>query len=178
MPTNVVFIINMPSVNIEIEWVNRATYVTERPMSLPKSPSLMQQCLQCFDTVGWAAGRASGLQKYGGRWRWALVGLDGVAPSRIVCASASVNLPLHQRVQKFSSGTSWKGWSRKDGHKTVVVVLVMQQLSLWQSYTGVKKLTNVKTCHTCWKPFTRTTEKNSCQQLKMTWLLHTQMDHH
>jgi len=27
MPTNVVFIINMPSVNIEIEWVNCATYI-------------------------------------------------------------------------------------------------------------------------------------------------------
>jgi len=27
---------------------------------------LRASCLQCFDTVGWAAGRASGLQKYGG----------------------------------------------------------------------------------------------------------------
>jgi len=31
----------------------------------------------------------------GGWWRWALVSPDGVAPSRMVCVSASVNLPLH-----------------------------------------------------------------------------------
>ena len=30
---------------------------------------------------------------------------DGVAPSRMVSVSASVNLPLHHKVQKFSSGT-------------------------------------------------------------------------
>jgi len=33
--------------------------------------------------------------KNGGWWRWALVSLDGVAPSRMVDVSASVNLPLH-----------------------------------------------------------------------------------
>jgi len=27
--------------------------------------------------------------------------------------SASVNLPLHNKVQKFSSGTGSSGWSRK-----------------------------------------------------------------
>ena len=37
----------------------------------------------------------------GGWWRWALVGLDGVAPSRMVGVSASVNLPLRHKVQKF-----------------------------------------------------------------------------
>jgi len=36
---------------------------------------------------------------------WALVIPDGVAPSRMVGVSASVNLPLHHKVQKFSSGT-------------------------------------------------------------------------
>jgi len=36
--------------------------------------------------------------------RWALVSPDGVAPSRLVGVSASVNLPLHHKVQKFSSG--------------------------------------------------------------------------
>jgi len=41
----------------------------------------------------------------GGWWRWALVSLDGVAPSRMVSVSASVNLPLHHKVQKLSSGT-------------------------------------------------------------------------
>jgi len=30
-------------------------------------------------------------------WRWALVSPDGVAPSRMVCVSASVNLPLHHK---------------------------------------------------------------------------------
>ena len=40
-----------------------------------------------------------------GRWRWALVSPDGVAPSRMVSVSASVNLPLHHKAQKFSSGT-------------------------------------------------------------------------
>ena len=36
--------------------------------------------------------------------------------------SASVNLPLHHKVQKFSSGTGSLGWSGKKGRKTVVVV--------------------------------------------------------
>jgi len=55
---------------------------------------------------------------------WALVSPvspDGVAPSRMVGVSASVNLPLHHKVQNFSSGTGSPGWFRKKGHKTVVV---------------------------------------------------------
>jgi len=44
-----------------------------------------------------------------GWWRWALVSLDGVAPSRMVSVSASVNLPLYHKVQKFSSGTGSPG---------------------------------------------------------------------
>jgi len=35
--------------------------------------------------------------------------------------SASVNLPLHHKIQKFSSGTGSPGWSWKKGRKTVVV---------------------------------------------------------
>jgi len=58
----------------------------------------------------------------GGWWRWALVSLDGVASSRMVSVSASVNLPLHHKVQKFSSGTISPGWSRKKGFKLVVIV--------------------------------------------------------
>ena len=58
----------------------------------------------------------------GGWWRWALVSPDGVAPSRMVGVSVSVNLPLHHKVQKFSSGTGSPGWSRRKGHKTVVAV--------------------------------------------------------
>jgi len=56
-------------------------------------------------------------------WRWALVSPDGVASSRMVSVSASVNLPFHHKVQKFSSGTGSPGWSWKKGCKTVVVVL-------------------------------------------------------
>ena len=66
----------------------------------------------------------------GGWWRWALVSPDGVAPSQTVGVSVSVNLPLHHKVQKFSSGTSSPGWSRKKGCKTVVVWL--QYLTYFQ----------------------------------------------
>jgi len=45
----------------------------------------------------------------GGWWRWALVSPDGVAPSQMVSMSASVNLPLHHKVEKFSSGTAHPG---------------------------------------------------------------------
>jgi len=55
-------------------------------------------------------------------WRWALLSPDGVAPNWMVSVSASVNLLLHHKVQKFSSGTGSPGWSRKKGRKTVVVV--------------------------------------------------------
>jgi len=39
--------------------------------------------------------------------------------------SASVNLPLHHKVQKFSAGTGSPGWSQKNGRKTVVVEVVV-----------------------------------------------------
>jgi len=35
--------------------------------------------------------------------------------------SASVNFPLHHKVQKFSSGTGSPEWFRKKGRKMVVV---------------------------------------------------------
>jgi len=53
---------------------------------------------------------------------WLVWTLDRVAPSRMVCVFASVNLPLHHKVQMFSSGTGSPGWSWKKGHKTVVCV--------------------------------------------------------
>jgi len=53
-----------------------------------------------------------------------MVSPDGVAPSRMVCLSASVNLPLHHKVQKFPSGTGSPRWSQKRGDKTVVCVCV------------------------------------------------------
>jgi len=54
-----------------------------------------------------------------------VVSPDGVAPSRIVGVSASVNLPLQRKVHKFSFGTGSPGWFRKNGRKTVVVVVVV-----------------------------------------------------
>ena len=69
-------------------------------------PSVLGHC--------WLGGR-KGIWpvKNGGWWRLALVSPDGVAPSRMVSVSVSVNLPLHHKVQKFSSGTGSSGWSRK-----------------------------------------------------------------
>jgi len=64
----------------------------------------------------------------GGWCRWALVSPDGVAPSRMVSVSASVNLPLHHKVQMFSSGTGSPGLSRKKGYKTIVCVCLVEQL--------------------------------------------------
>jgi len=55
--------------------------------------------------------------KNGGWWRWALLSQDGVAPSRMVGVFASVSLPLHHNVQKFSSGTGSPGWSQKKAVK-------------------------------------------------------------
>jgi len=69
----------------------------------------------------------------GGWWRWALVSLDGVALSRMVGVSASVNLPLHHKVQKFSSGAGSPGWSRKKGRKVVVVVVAIRDSAVAMS---------------------------------------------
>jgi len=45
----------------------------------------------------------------------------------MVGVSAFVDLPLHHKVQKFSSGTGSSGWSLKRGCKTVVVVVVVDR---------------------------------------------------
>ena len=68
-----------------------------------------------------------------------IISPDGVAPSRMVSVSASVNLPLHHKVQKFSSGTGSPGWSGKKGHKTVVVVLVSKQDTYKVQYSSVER---------------------------------------
>jgi len=60
---------------------------------------------------------------------WALVSPDGVVSSQMVSVSASVNLPLHHKVHKFSSGTGSPGWSWKRGRKMVVVVVVASRAS-------------------------------------------------
>jgi len=49
--------------------------------------------------------------------------------------SASVNLPLHHKVQKFSSGTSSPGWSRKKGRKTVVLVVCILYFAAFEMYS-------------------------------------------
>ena len=56
-----------------------------------------------------------------GWWRLVPVGLDVVAPSRMIGVSASVSHPLQHKVQKFYSGTGSPGRSRKNSSKTVVV---------------------------------------------------------
>ena len=43
----------------------------------------------------------------------------------MVGVSAFVNLPLHHKVQKFSSGSGSPGWSRKRGRKNGYVVVVV-----------------------------------------------------
>ena len=83
--------------------------------------------LVAFSALTLLVGRQEGhpaCKKMGGWWRWALISPDGVAPSRMVGVSASVNLPLHHKVQKFPADTGSPGWSRKKGRKTVVCVCV------------------------------------------------------
>jgi len=81
-------------------------------------------CSFAFSALTLLVGRQEGhpaRKKIGGWWRWALLSLDGVAPCRMVGVSASLNLPLHHKDQRFSSGTDSPGWSQKRDCKTVVV---------------------------------------------------------
>ena len=88
----------------------------------------------------------------GGWWRWALVSPDGVAPSRMVGVFASVNLPLHDKVQKFSSGTGSPGWSQKRGRKTVVVVVVVPSYNHSRRVEYTMTDTKPKPASICCKP--------------------------
>jgi len=54
----------------------------------------------------------------------------------MVGVSASVNLPLHRKVHKFSFCTSSTGWPQKKGRKTVVVVVWSPEQS---SSAGTRK---------------------------------------
>jgi len=69
-----------------------------------------------------------------------VVSLAGVAPSWMVSVSASVNLSLHHKVQKFSSGTGSPGWSQEKGRKMVVVVMVVYQCSKHDSIVYMTRL--------------------------------------
>ena len=55
---------------------------------------------------------------------WTLVSPDGVAPSRMVGVSASVNLPLHHKVHKFSLAPSHPGGPGKRAVKRLCVLCV------------------------------------------------------
>ena len=93
----------------------------------------------CFSALTRLGGR-KGIwpAKNWGWWRWPLVSPDGVAPSQMV----GVNLPLHQKVQKFSSGTGSPGWSRKKGRKTVLVLPALCT-SLWNLLSDNHKMTEL-----------------------------------
>jgi len=59
-------------------------------------------------------------------WRWALVSPDEVVPSRMVGVSASVGLPVHHKVQKFSSAPAHPGsgvWICADDRELVSCLL-------------------------------------------------------
>jgi len=100
----------------------------------------------------------------GGHW---LVRMEWCPAGWLV--SASVNLPLHHKVQKFSSGSGSPGWSRKKGHKMVVMVVLEQRKwdkcsrqdqSIishyfihdyhWQVMLTIQKYVNFITCASIW----------------------------
>ena len=85
-------------------------------------------------------------KKHGGWRRWALVSPDGVAPSRMVSVSDSVNLPLHHKVQKFSSGTGSPMWSRKKGW-CVVIICSQPECTRW--YLDIAWMYKVVPWHRC-----------------------------
>jgi len=61
-------------------------------------------------------------KKMGGWWRWALVSPDGVAPSRMVGVSVSVNLPLHIKSRSSLLALAHPGGPGK-GREMVVTVM-------------------------------------------------------
>ena len=83
--------------------------VTALRRTLASSPN--PNALVAFSALTLLVGRQEGHRacRKGVGLSWALVSPDGVAPSRMVCVSASINLPLHHKVQKFSSGTGSPG---------------------------------------------------------------------
>jgi len=80
------------------------------------------------------------------------VGIDW-SDGRCICFwAASINLLLHHKVQKFTSGTSSHGWCGKKGRKTVLVVCVydyvLKSLITFQHYfILLRKLENLVIKH-------------------------------
>jgi len=73
--------------------------------------------LFAFSALTLLVGRQEGhpaCKKYGGGrgWQW-LVWMEWHPAGWLVCLPRAFNLPLHHKVQKFSSGTGSPGWSRK-----------------------------------------------------------------
>jgi len=106
----------------------------------------MRNALVAFIALTLLIGRQEGHPARKKIWGMVEVGTvspDGVAPSRMVSVSASVNLPLHHKVQKFSSGTGSPGWSWKKGRKTVVVwVVVFTSIDCWTIHNPNPNLLN------------------------------------
>jgi len=70
--------------------------------------------------VGWQEGHPAH-KKYGGMVEVGTGQSGWSGASWMFSVSASINLPLHHKVQKFSSSNGSPGWSWKKGCKTVVV---------------------------------------------------------
>jgi len=76
-------------------------YHIQSRFNIVHSPDSSRGVNFAFSALTLLVGRQEGhpaCKKMGGWQRWALVSPDGVAPSRTVGVSASVNLPLHHKV--------------------------------------------------------------------------------
>jgi len=130
-----------PSIGGSLIRAAQVRYITYRLMTVPcSSPEFMftTHNRHITDSSGnqshyysssvlwhcWLGGRKGIRTVKNGGWRWALLSPDGVAPIWMVSVSASVDVSLYHKFQKFSSGSSSPGWSQKKGRKTVECVYV------------------------------------------------------
>ena len=81
---------------------------------LRRASSLYNLNALAFSALTLLVGKGIRPVKNGG---WALVSTDGVAPSRMVGVFASVNLPLHHKVQKCSLLAQAHWIVTEKGHK-------------------------------------------------------------
>jgi len=107
-------LININSFDITVPLLIIILSVTINHRTLCYIANIFTFIIKCvaFRALTLLLGRQEGhpvCKNMGGWWRWALVNPDGVAPTRMVSVSASVNLPLHHKVQKFSSGPAHPG---------------------------------------------------------------------